>query len=101
MDPASRDPIRLWVALDGTAVAGMWLKVLTAVAATITSRPGIPDQEISKALFPCVSLVELDDILAWMVERGCVERRGKGADAGNWPHEGYFLAFKGLDYLPA
>jgi len=39
MDPASRDPIRLWVGLDGTAVAGMWLKVLTAVVATVTSRP--------------------------------------------------------------
>lgn len=101
MDPTNRDPIRLWISLDGTAVAGMWLKVLTAVAATITSRPGISNRGISKALFPCVSLIELDDILAWLVERGCVERRGEGADAGNWAREGYFLAFKGLDYLPA
>lgn len=56
-----------------------------------------PPWEISKALFPCVSLVELDDVLVWMVERRCVESRGEGADAGNWPREGHFLAFKGLE----
>jgi len=32
-----------------------------------------------------------------MVERRCVESRGEGADVGNWPREGYFLAFKGLE----
>ncbi|RPB01091.1 hypothetical protein L873DRAFT_1678371 [Choiromyces venosus 120613-1] len=101
MDPASRDPIRLWIGLDGTAVEGMWLKVLTAVVSTITSRPGIPNSEIASVLFPCASPVELDDILAWLVERGCVERKGEGVNAGNWTHEGYFLAFKGLDYLAA
>jgi hypothetical protein len=98
-DSGSRDPIRLWVGLDGNEVPGMWLKVLTAVTTVITARPGIQNQEICSVLRPGVTLIEVEDAVNWLAQRALVENRsGDDKEPGNWPCEGYFLAFKGLEY---
>jgi hypothetical protein len=102
-DSGSRDPISLWVGLDGNIVLGMWLKVLTAVTTVITTRPGVQNAEICRVLRPGVTLAEVEDIVRWLVKRGSVEHRANGDDkeVGNWPSDSYFLAFKGLDFGPS
>ena len=84
-----KQPVKLWYDIMGNIVMGMWKKCVAAVLGTVVARPGIREGEIVKVLWPGLTIVEVEELVGWLVECGAVDRVKAGDGVhGCFPREG-------------